>query len=426
MRFVKQLMVLMVIILGLFTVTACSNSEGEGDASSDDTLTYAYWSAGSMDLAPVFEKAEEIFHEKYPDTELKQQVIPRENYWTKLRTSVGGGSGPDVFLMNGVNFEQFKNLGLIKNLQSKIEQSDEVDMSNYPKGITELYTADDDVYGLPFYEGLLALYYNKEIFDNAGVPYPDETWTWKDTKEKGKQLSNAGEDIYGMAMYPFEGQEGLYPLIKQAGGKVINEDKTKSGFGTPETTSAIQFMQDLINEGIMPSADILLETDAKQLFSSGRAAMYPSGTWNINLFQESLGDKVGVAVLPHNEERGYLMHGSSFVMNAKTGQEEKAFELMKIFSGLEFQKIFAESGENVPAHVEAIDLWAKSEEAIDLTPFQKGLEHTEPYPVSLKTTEWQEAMDEQITKALMMKLSAEEASKSIEKSMNKVLESEKK
>lgn len=425
MKSVRNFTLLLIAVIGLFIVTACSGSDGDGSSPSEDgkdTLTYAYYSS-DINQDPAFEKTKEIFEEKYPNTTLERQVIPNENYWTKLKTSVGGGSGPDVFLMNGVNFEQFRTLGLIKNIQPLINESG-IDMNDYPKGTRDLYKSDGELYGIPYNEGLLALYYNKEIFDKAGIDYPDETWTWEDVEEKGEKLSATGENIYGITYYPFEGQEGLYPLVKQAGGEVINEDKTKSGFGTPETTAAIKFMQELIKEGIMPSADIFLETEPKQLFASGRSAMYPSGSWNVNLFSETLKDKVGVAVLPHNKERGYLMHGSAYVMNAETDKEEKAFELIKILGSLEVQKVTAEGGANVPSHVKAVDTWMNSFEGIDLTAFKTGLENTEPYPVSLKTAEWQEIMDREVTRALMMEISAEEASKNIEEGMNKVLESE--
>lgn len=418
MKSIRITVVATFFILGSLVLSACSS-----DSSSDNdknTLTYAYWS--DIDMDAVHKEAKKIFEKKYPDTELKRQIIPRSNYYTKMKTSVGGGSGADVFLMNGVNFALFQDLDLLKNIQPMINES-EVDMSVYPKGIVELYSNDGDVYGIPYYEGALALYYNKEIFDNAGVPYPDETWTWEDVKEKGEKLANQDKKIYGIALSQSL-QETLYPLVKQAGGNVLTEDGTGSGFGTPETKEAVKYIQDLIKKGVSPSAQVVLETETKQLFASGRAAMVPSGSYNLNLFKETLGDNVGVAVLPHNEKRGYLIHGSSYVMNESTENEKKAFELMKILTGLKVQKTLAESGGNFPAHMEAVDTWLDTYESMDLSAFKKGLENTGPYPVSLKTSEWQTVIEEQLTKALMLKISADEASNNIKNGMDKVLKSE--
>ena len=98
-------------------------------------------------------------------------------------------------------------------------------MNNYYADIVDLYTQDDGThYAIPKDYDTVALWYNKDMFDAAGVEYPTNDWTWEDLYEAGKALTKDGK--YGMAMDTDLNQEGYYNIVYSYGGYIINDDKT--------------------------------------------------------------------------------------------------------------------------------------------------------------------------------------------------------
>ncbi|MGM7722782.1 ABC transporter substrate-binding protein [Metabacillus sp. Hm71] len=411
-----------VILIGSIFLAGCSSKEGASGGSSDKvTLNVALW---DENVSEVVDKSIELFKEKHPEVEVKVTYTPYADYWTKLKTSLAGGSGPDIFWMNGPNFYQYASSGLIKDIQPLID-GDKLDTSVYTPALVNLYTYEDKLFGLPYFLDSIGLFYNKKIFDEAGIPYPDETWDWAKVEEVGKKLTDKENGIYGY-IASASNQAGYYNLIHQAGGFIISDDKTKSGFDSPEAQSALQWTKDLMDEGISPSAQAQIETKVNQIFGSGKAAMLPNISVNAPVLHEMLGEDLGVAVLPKGKEQASIVHGLSWVMNAKTKHEELAWELQKVLAGEEAGKWMAESGFSIPAYKGTEDAWLESIPSLDLKVFVDSLEFGVPYPVSKNTAEWQEIEDKEIQAALLGKKSIEDATKKIASEMNKILEKESK
>ncbi|KKI92488.1 ABC transporter substrate-binding protein [Bacillus sp. SA1-12] len=413
------LLLLGVMLIGSVFLAGCSKEGASGGSSDKVTLNVALW---DENVSEVVDKSIELFKEKHPEVEVKVTYTPYADYWTKLKTSLAGGSGPDIFWMNGPNFYQYASTGLIKDIQPLID-GDKLDTSVYTPALVDLYTYEDKLFGLPYFLDSIGLFYNKKIFDEAGIPYPDETWDWSKVEEVGKKLTDKENGIYGY-IASSSNQAGYYNLIHQAGGFIISDDKTKSGFNSPEAQSALQWTKDLMDEGISPSAQAQIETKVNQIFGSGKAAMLPNISVNAPVLHEMLGEDLGVAVLPKGKEQASIVHGLSWVMNEKTKHEELAWELQKVLSGEEAGKWMAESGFSIPAYTGTEDAWLESIPSLDLNVFVDSLEFGVPYPVSKNTAEWQEVENKEIQDALLGKKSVEEATKKIASEMDKILAKE--
>jgi multiple sugar transport system substrate-binding protein len=417
----KLLMFLLATLLvGSIFLAGCSNKEGASGASSDKvTLNVALW---DENVSEVVDKSIDLFKEKHPEVEVKVTYTPFADYWTKLKTSLAGGSGPDIFWMNGPNFHQYASSGLIKDIQPLID-ADSLDTSVYTQALVDLYTYEDNLYGLPYFLDSIGLFYNKKMFDDAGIPYPDDTWDWAKVEEVGAKLTDKEKGIYGY-IASSANQAGYYNLIHQAGGFIISEDKTKSGFASPEAQSALQWTKDLMDKGISPSAQAQIETKVNQIFGSGKAAMLPNISVNAPVLHEMLGDDLGVAVLPKGKEKASIIHGLSWAMNAKTKHEELAWELQKVLSGEEAGKFMAESGFSIPAYKGTEEAWLESIPSLDLKVFVDSLEFGVPYPVSKNTAEWQDVENKEIQDALLGKKSIEDATKKLASKMDEILAKE--
>ncbi|WP_127594278.1 ABC transporter substrate-binding protein [Paenibacillus lautus] len=412
-----------VLISVLFVLTALLSACGGGNASGGNNgkkvINVALWDENVRD---TLDKSIKIFNEKHPNVEVKVTYTPWADYWTKLKTSLAGNSGPDVYWMNGPNFHSYASSGLIKDLSPLIEQSG-LDTSVYTEALFDMYTYQGKLHGLPYFQDSVGLFYNKELFDKAGLPYPDDTWTWETVEENAAKLTDKSNGIYGY-ITPIDSQIGYYNYIAQAGGFVISDDKKTSGYDTPEALSAFKWQQSLIEKGYSPNAQQQLETKSRQLFGSGKAAMFPGISVNSPELYKLLGDKLGVAVLPAGKEKASIVHGLSWAINGKTKVEQESWELIQILSGKEGQELLADSGFSMPAYKGTEGGWLKSIPSLDLQVFVDSLEFAVPYPVSQKTAEWQDAEVKEIQAAFLGKKSFEEALKNAGEQMNAILATE--
>ncbi|BAC15380.1 hypothetical conserved protein [Oceanobacillus iheyensis HTE831] len=414
----KKLTILIVLLMVGFSLVACSNSSSGKDKN---TLEIALWDENASEAVDA---SIEAFKKENPDIEVKVTYTPFAEYWTKLRTSLGGGSGPDIFWMNGPNFYEYVDSNLIENLETYIDDDPQFAKENYYETVLDLYSFEDELYAAPYFVDSIGLFYNKKLFDEAGVPYPDDSWTWEDIEMYGEELTNKEENIHGYVARITENQQGYYNIIPQAGGYIINEDKTQSGFNTPEAKEAFTFLQNLIDKGISPTVQNQIETKATQMFISERVAMLPEISVHAAEFHKELGDDLGVAPLPAGKEEGSVIHGIGWAMNSKSDNKELSWELIKSLSGEEGITTMAETGFSTPAHKEASQIWLDSIPSIDLQVFLDAHDIGVLYPISKNVAEWQDVETKEIQSAFLGEQTIDEALEKVSEQMNKVLEAE--
>ena len=113
---------------------------------------------------------------------------------------------------------------MLLDLTDKIKDSDLIDPENYPEDIWGLYTYDDKYYAVPKDIDTIALWYNKTLFDEAGLDYPTADWTWDDVTEAAKKLTKDDGSQYGLGMRNDNNQAGYYNLIYDNGGYIISDE----------------------------------------------------------------------------------------------------------------------------------------------------------------------------------------------------------
>ena len=159
----KKFLTLLMAALMLLMIVPIANAE-------ETTITFAFWDTnqepGMRAIADAYEAA-------HPGVKIVTQVTPWSEYWTKLEAAAMGGEMPDVYWMHSNQFFKYADAGIMLDLSDL-----DIDYSVYPEGITALYNFDGTQLAVPKDYDTIALVYNKEIFDAAGEPYPDDTWTW--------------------------------------------------------------------------------------------------------------------------------------------------------------------------------------------------------------------------------------------------------
>lgn len=186
------------------TDTESKNAEGGGKE-----LIVAIW---DTQQEPGLTEITDKFTE---DTGIKCkiQVTPWDQYWTMLEAGATGGSMPDVFWMHSNMINQYAEYDMLLDLTDAIAKSN-VDLSKYPEGLVSLYqNKDGKQIGIPKDMDTSALWYNKTKFEEAGIAYPDDTWTWDTLAETANKLTKDDGSQYGFVISPAANQEGYYNMI---------------------------------------------------------------------------------------------------------------------------------------------------------------------------------------------------------------------
>lgn len=350
-------------------------------ASAQTTISYAIWDNNQL---PVHEQIAAAFEAENPDVEVDIQVVPWGNYWDKLQTAVAGGEAYDVFWMNGPNLPVYAGNGVLMNLQERVA-ADGVDTSVYPRSLVELYSLDGNLYGLPKDFDTIALFYNKDMFDAAGIDYPTADWTWDDLKAAAQTLTTDGN--WGFASTTAD-QAGYWNFIYENGGQVVNEAGTEVLIGEPAACDAISYLYSFVADGLSPDGATMSSVDPwTQLFPGGRVGMVVGGSWLARTYADAE-PTIDVAPLPQKVERASIIHGLANVVWSKTDHPDEAWAFAKFLGSEGAATLLAQSGTVIPAYNGFQDAWVESVPEMNLQVFMDATDYAVPYPTAAQGMEW--------------------------------------
>lgn len=401
--------------------TPAAEAPAEKPAGEAVEIHYAYWQEA---LGTYLEQCKANFEKENEGITIVLEPTTWTEYWTKLEAAATGGTVADVFQMNGPNIYKYADAGIIIPLDERISASG-LSMDNYPDAMNALYNIDGVQYGVPIDYDTIGLWYNKELFDKAGVAYPDETWTWDDLTEAAKKLTDPANQVYGIAA-GYADQGGFYNTVFAAGGYILNEDNTACGFDQKETIQGIQCWIDLMEAGYSPSQASLSENADYIQFMSGKVAMLFAGDWFASTFanpEENFADKCDVALLPMiNGKRASVIHGKANCISAASANPDAAWAWVNYLAGEEANKLLGESGAAIPAHEKYAGLFFEQYPNYNMDIFSKeAVECSYPYPTSKGFNEWADVVWNELVPAYSLETSVEDACAKITTQMNDIL-----
>ena len=289
---------LLALVLALVMILSLSLAYAE-----PVTITYAHFS-GSGAQEETLKKMIEIFESKNPDIKVDVQITGYEDYFTKLATTVGGGNPPDVFEMNMENFLSYMLRGACADLTGKI------DTANYSEGTLAAVSSEGKIYAVPMSFSTCVLFYNKDLFNQAGVAYPTDEWTWADAQAAAEKIKALGDDIWGYYQ-PITYNE-FYKSIKGNGGSVLSEDYSQFTMNTPENVAVLEAMIARVRgeNHVMPTKEELAGRGDWDLFTEGKLGMIITGIWGFPTFAEKCTFDWDIVVEP-----GYKTPSTFFFAN---------------------------------------------------------------------------------------------------------------
>ena len=314
---------------------------GGGNKSSDGTLTMQIWDTAQRDAMQALADA---YHEINPDVTIEVQVTSWDEYWTKLEAAAGSGNLPDVFWMHTNNILMYADNGMLADVT---DLYDDDTYSHYSDiSIANTLGSDGRMYGVPKDKDTICLVYNKEMFDAAGVSYPDETWTWDDLVDASAKIYEA-TGKYGYMAYA-DDQLGYWNFVYQNGGYILNEDKTAAGLDQPATIEAMKFYIGLQDNDWCPDQTYFAETAPGNAFFSEQGAMFFEGTWSLLSEMQNYPEMQGkwdVAVLPKapnpatGDGRATISNGLCYATSADNQDNETVMNFLRWLGTEEAQQI---------------------------------------------------------------------------------------
>jgi ABC-type glycerol-3-phosphate transport system substrate-binding protein len=319
-------------------------------------LRWFFWS-GTEEERKFWEDLAADATRALPSIEVKFETDSFTNFWPKLETLAAAGQVPCIIGLQSLRTATFVSRGVYAPLDDLTKADRDINLSDFNKGIIEGLSYRGKLYALPYDFGPIILYYNKTLFQKAGVPFPKEDWTWDDFLKTAKAMTREidGKPVFGYAVINMINR--VVPWIWSNGGDYGNADMTKSALGKSETVEAIQWYADLLNKHkVAPpiSEPGNAQWDREQ-FYAGRAAMYIDGPWNFVNVRSKLKDDWDIALLPRGRAGSATwVAGSGFGMSANCKQRKEAYQVIRFFTNTESLSILAKAGRGYPARASAL------------------------------------------------------------------------
>ena len=186
---------------------------------------------------------------EHPEINIEIWHQPWGDYFTQLQTLWAAGEAeaiPDVLFLSPIT--NYATDGVLEPLDSYIADTD-YDTEDFWPGLLDFAMYDGTIYGFPRDIGLEVLYYNKDIFDEVGVEYPTEDWTWDDLQAANEALAIVSPSGR-VSRYALGMEGGKYQLwVGQNGGSILDDmvNPTSCTLDEPEAVEAITFFADMMN-----------------------------------------------------------------------------------------------------------------------------------------------------------------------------------
>jgi multiple sugar transport system substrate-binding protein len=287
-------------------------------ATAQDTVTVSYFTfSAAPDHIEDLDKMVALFEAANPGIKVKVETAPYADYFTELQTRIAGGDAPDTFELNFENFVTYASKGTLLDLTSAVDA--ETAARYYPEAL-KAFQLDGTQYGLPASFSDVVLFYNKDMFDAAGVEYPTSDWTWAEERAAAEKLTSADKGVWGQYA-PISFHE-FYKTAAQNGCSFFGEDGSVT-VNQPKCVEALQYMVDAQTNGLQPSEADMAGVSDGDMFMQGQIGMLTTGIWMFTAFQDAP-FKWDIAVEPGNTQKASHFFSNAAVVSKDTKNAEAA------------------------------------------------------------------------------------------------------
>lgn len=396
----KQKIGLLLIIVAMLLAACAGNGGNSGSgnqtngtdtaadadgASSDGRkkVTITYWNGYTGPDRPALEAAVKTFNDTHDNVEVKMDIMPWDVMFQKLTAASASGGGPDIVTMGVEELPKYLDMDVIQPIDD-LEAI--VDPSILPEAFLPYMQNDGKYIAFPMGFFSVCLYYNKDMFQAAGLDPEAPPANWDQLIDYAQKLTvekDGTVEQYGLALSAKESIPNWPILLWGGGGDVVDVESMKSVINSPQNVETVKKFADLVlNKRISPPAPTGLEV--AQLFSAGKAAMMIGGPWEISGMRKA-GINVGVAQVPAGPAADVTYGGGTYTIMTKGGVEKKeaVAEYLKYWVSKETQTAWSLGSGYPPVRTDMLDMPEIANESA-VKEFAKGLTRAKFYNVGFK------------------------------------------
>lgn len=304
----------------------------------------------------AYESLAASFRQQHPDIDLQLIHIPKQDdYRMRLGVDFAGGTPADIVLINYRRMAGFTSKGALEPIGPYLAKSKVIKQEDFYGEVMRQFYWDGQLVCLPQNLSSLVVYYNKALFDQAGLAYPKDDWTWDDFLNTAKALTkdtngDGTTDQYGV------GTEvsllRVAPFIWQNGGEIVDniDAPTTLTLNIPDTKEALQWFVDLqVKHKVAPDAVQEESEDSETRFSNGRLGMYLNSRRVVPTLREIKDFDWDVAALPRQKQPASVLHADGYCIAAASKNKEAAWAFVEFANSPEGQTVIAKTGRTVPS-----------------------------------------------------------------------------
>ena len=329
-----------------------SDSSAQGGKSPVE-VRVAFW--GGPDEVNIVTETINVWQKSHPDIIVRLDHTPYRGYVDKLLTRIAGRSAPDIICTEVDLFVTFQSKGALLDLTPYLKGDPDFNLKQFYPEIIDRFTVDGKLYAIPRDTAPFAcVYYNKRLFDEAGVPYPKDDWNLDDLLDTAKKLTKIDDDerVTQYGFYTWAWQNFVYAF----GGSLVDDvkDPSRCTMNSKESMAGLQFYSDLINKYKVHPTSIAMTNLAmgvQGMFMTGRLAMLSSGIWETPGLRKMADLDWDIAMFPKGPTgiRAFGTGGSGYCILKESRNPKAAFEVIKALAGRSGQTMLADTGLAQPA-----------------------------------------------------------------------------
>ncbi|MFT4109038.1 ABC transporter substrate-binding protein [Propionicimonas sp.] len=369
---------------------ASSSASASGSGASG-SVTVRLW---DEQVQKAYDASFAAFSTQNPGITVKTVLVPWADYFTKLRTDVGGGNADDIFMMNGSYLQPYVTSNSLLEIGSDFDSL----KSDWVPAAVEQYTRDGKLWGVPqLTDGGIAMYYNKTLLDDAGITPEQLTglvWapdggsadtllpilkklTIDSAGRRGDESGFNGAKPTQWGYSAAQDLQGIYYNFIGSNGGQFQDDTGAFVFASDASVAAFQYIVDLINtHKVSPAASNTNDNGdfTRDQFLQGKIALFQSGVYNLKNVSDGAKFEWGIAPLPAGPAGAVSVVNSVIVSgNAKTRNPEATTAVLKWLGSGDGAKFIGSSGAAMPAVTSAqqafTDYWSAKQ--VDPSQFAK-------------------------------------------------------
>lgn len=360
--------VLTILVLLILSPFSCWRRD------QDLRRTLTLWLSGNPHEIDLYQDALDEYERRRPDLRVVMTPIPASGntFLSKVLPAMQAGTSGDVLLLHWSMISEIASKNALLPLDDQIE-ADQYDMEDLFEGSTMPYMFHENLYAMPFRGSTMVLFYNKDLFDAAGLVYPDDNWTRDDFLVAAKRLTIRDRGHLVVGCMPEESSSWIY----SAGGLYASDDLSEFHLTDPRTLDGLQFYVDLVTRHRVASPELGQEFSEVNTFESGRLGMMISGPWKLETFAHIQKFRWGVALFPKGPDGRHTRYaGNGFGIWSGTEYPDEAWDLVKFLSSREVAKMLCAVPTDIPARrsIAYSSHFLKPEYSWDMKVFLRAME----------------------------------------------------